>query len=58
MGYKSREYLQSKGLELIDKYAYCEGTPAIESRFGKRNYLSKGEFEKKQILCLDMSLQM
>ncbi len=47
MGYKSREYLQSKGLELIDKYAYCENIPAIESRFGKRNYLSKDEFEKK-----------
>lgn len=47
MGYKSREYLQSKGLELIDKYACCEGVPAIESRFGKRNYLSKDEFERK-----------
>lgn len=47
MGYKSREYLQSKGLELIDKYAYCEDIPNIESRFGKRNYLSKNEFEKK-----------
>lgn len=47
MGYKSREYLQSKGLELIDKYAYCEDIPAIESRFGKRNYLSKDEFDIK-----------
>lgn len=47
MGYKSREYLQSKGLDLIDKYAYCEDIPTIESRFGKRNYLSKDEFEKK-----------
>lgn len=47
MGYKSREYLQSKGLELIDKYAYCEDIPTIESRFGKRNYLPKDEFEKK-----------
>lgn len=47
MGCKSREYLQSKGLELIDKYAYCEDTPAIESRFGKRKYLSKDEFERK-----------
>lgn len=47
MGYKSREYLQSKGLELIDKYAYCEQIPTVESRFGKRNYLSKEEFEKK-----------
>lgn len=47
MGYKSREYLQSKRLELIDKYAYCKGVPAIESRFGKRKYLSKDEFERK-----------
>lgn len=47
IGFKSREYLQSKGLEIIKKYAYCEDIPTIESRFGKRNYLSKDEFEKK-----------
>ena len=41
MGAKSREYLQSKGLELIDKYAYCEGVPDVESHFGKRKYLPK-----------------
>lgn len=58
MGAKSREYLQSKGLELIDKYAYCEGVPDVESHFGKRKYLPKAEFEKKPILCLDISLQM
>lgn len=47
MGSKSREYLQSKGFELVEKYSYCEGVPEVQPHYGKRTYLSKDDFEKK-----------
>ncbi len=48
LGKNCRDYLQSKGYELVDKYSYIEdGKPLHESRFGQRMYLSKEDFYAK-----------
>lgn len=47
LGRKCRDYLQSKGYEIVDKYSYAEEKPLFESRFGQRIYLPRDEFYKK-----------
>ena len=44
MGFKSREYLVSKGFQLVEKYYYASNTPKVTTLFGKRNFVSELEF--------------
>ncbi len=43
MGFKSREYLQKKGFQIVEKYNYTV-SPVLTTKYGTRSYVSKEEF--------------
>lgn len=44
MGFRSREYIISKGFDLVEKYYYVPDEPKVTTMFGERNLVSEQEF--------------
>ena len=47
LGENCRKYLNDKGFETVNKYSYAENKPHLQSRYSKREFLSKEDFLQK-----------